>query len=124
MTPNGELPTSELYLTLYADVAKFFQHDEEWVLTGTTRLGWTFNRDQQWQLSPFAYGVAQGTFDDDPMTAHVEAGAGLALRFRFRFDHYWGYQHSFEVFSQVGYDLINSDGDRELRALIGLSLNL
>jgi tetratricopeptide (TPR) repeat protein len=124
LTPNGELPTSELYLTLYADVAKFFQHDEEWVLTGTTRLGWTFNRGPQWQLSPFAYGVAQGTFDDDPMTAYVEAGAGLALRFRFRFDHYWGYQHYFEVFSQVGHDLINSDGDRELRALIGLSLNL
>ena len=60
--------------------------------TGTTRLGWTFNQGQQWQLSPFAYGVAQGTLDGDPMRAHVEAGVGLALRFRFRFDRYWGYQ--------------------------------
>jgi hypothetical protein len=108
---------------LYADVAKFFQHDEELVLTGTTRVGWTFNYGEQWQLSPFAYGVAQGTLDDDPITAHVEAGAGLALRFRFGFDRYWGYRHDVEVFSQVGHDLLNSDSDRELRALIGLNLH-
>jgi tetratricopeptide (TPR) repeat protein len=123
LAPDGELPSSEPYLTLYADVAKFFQHDEELVLTGTTRVGWTFNYGQQWQLSPFAYGVAQGTLDDDPITAHVEAGAGLALRFRFGFDRYWGYRHDVEVFSQVGHDLLNSDSDRELRALIGLNLH-
>jgi tetratricopeptide (TPR) repeat protein len=121
---DGASAASVPYLTLYADVAKFFQHDQELVLTGTTRLGWTFQHGEQWQFSPFAYGVARGLIDDDPITAHVEAGLGLSLRFRFRFDHYWGYRHSLEVFSQVGHDLHNSGSDLELRALVGVSLHL
>jgi tetratricopeptide (TPR) repeat protein len=119
---SGETTASVPYLALYADVAKFFQHDEELVLTGTTRVGWTFKQGKTWQFSPFVYGVAQGLIHDTPITARVETGLGLSLRFRFHFDRYWGYRHYLEVFSQVGHDLHNSDSDRELRALAGVSL--
>jgi hypothetical protein len=120
---DGESAASVPYLTLYADVAKFFQHDQELVLTGTTRAGWTFKHGGQWQFSPYAYGIAQGTVDDGDITSRIEAGVGLSLRFRFRFDRYWGYRHYFEVFSQVGHDLHNSSSE-ELRAILGINLNL
>ena len=53
------------YISLYADVAKFLQHDQELLLLGEARFGRTWQRGKRWLFSPFVYALGRATLNGD-----------------------------------------------------------